>query len=136
VASVLRVVIFDDVVAARGEEFRIPGLDVVVYPHADAAADVCTQPRPRPDVVFMDFALGPGRKDGATAIREMRKAGYAGRIVGISSDPAANADMRKAGADDGLAKKAHLRSYLVYLGTQHLSGRTPWAVPGRTARGP
>ena len=127
---VLRVYIFDDVVAARGEEFRIPGLDVVVFPHADNAADATTQPRPRPDVVFMDYALGPGRIDGAAAIREMRKAGYRGHVVGISSDPAANADMRSAGADESLAKKAHLRSYLVYLGYQFLSGIVPWGPAG------
>ncbi len=128
--SVLRVYIFDDVVAARGEEFRIPGLDVVVFPHADNAGDATTQPRPRPDVVFMDYALGPGRVDGATAIREMRKAGYRGHIVGISSDPAANADMRSAGADESLAKKAHLRSYLVHLGNQCLGGNVPWGPAG------
>jgi len=134
-ASVLRVAIFDDVVAARGEEFRIPGLDVVVYRHADNAAEVTTQPRPRPDVVFMDYALGPGRKNGAAAIREMRAAGYAGHIIGISSDPVANADMRAAGADESLPKKAHLRSYLVWLGSQHLNGQTPWGK-GVAARGP
>jgi CheY-like chemotaxis protein len=124
--AVLRVFVFDDVVAARGEEFRLPGLDVIVYAHADSAADATTQPRPAPDVVFMDYALGPGRKDGATAIREMRAAGYAGWIVAISSDPAANAAMRAAGADEALAKKAHLRSYLVHMGNQFLVGRTPW----------
>ena len=92
------------------------------------------QPRPRPDVVFMDYALGPGRTDGATAIREMRAAGYRGHIIGISSDPVANADMRVAGADESLPKKAHLRSYLVWLGSQHLNGETPWGGQ-RTARG-
>ncbi|RMH41425.1 MAG: response regulator [Deltaproteobacteria bacterium] len=133
-AQVLRVYIFDDVVAARGEEFRIPGVDVTVYPHADDAAAVTVQPRPQPDVVFMDFALGPGRKDGATAIREMRAAGYRGWIVAISSDPAANGEMRAAGADDALPKKAHLRSYLVHLGREFLVGRTPWGAGG-AARG-
>lgn len=131
----LRVFIFDDVVAARGEEFRIPGLDVVVYPHADNAADACTQPRPRPDIVFMDYALGPGRADGATAIRAMRRAGFSGRVIGISSDPAANADMRAAGSDESLSKKAHLRSYLVHLGGQHLAGRDPFGTRRSASRG-
>jgi DNA-binding NarL/FixJ family response regulator len=131
--AALRVVIFDDVVSARGEDFRIPGLDVVVYSHADSAADVCTEARPRPDVVFMDYALGPGRNDGATAICELRAAGYTGHIIGISSDPAANADMKRAGANAALAKKAHLRSYLVDLGARYLSGQPLWGP--RTARG-
>jgi len=119
----LKVAIFDDVVFARGEEFRIPGLVVRVHPHADDAAGVCT--RDAPEVVFMDFALGPGRKSGAVAIGEMRAAGYRGRVIGISSDPVANAEMCAAGADDALPKKAHLRSYLVYMGQQHLSGQAP-----------
>lgn len=121
----LQVAIFDDVVAARGEKFEIPGLEVRVHPHADNAAGITTTPGQEPDVVFMDYALGPGRKDGATAIREMRAAGFAGHVVGISSDPVANAEMRAAGADDALAKKALLRSYLVHLGNQYLAGGGP-----------
>ena len=117
----LRVLIFDDVVAARGEEFRIPGLAVSVAPHADNAVDLCTA-EPAPDVVFMDFALGEGRSDGAAAIAAMRAAGYAGRIVAISSDPAANARMTEAGANESLASKALLRSFLVHLGDRHMAG--------------
>ena len=37
----LKVAIFDDVVAARGETFHIPGLEVDVYGHADDALDLC-----------------------------------------------------------------------------------------------
>jgi CheY-like chemotaxis protein len=121
VKTVLRVAIFDDVVAARREIFHIRGLEVDVYPHADDAVAVCAADRPY-DVVFMDFAMGPGRKSGAVAVRELRDARFAGRIIGISSDPAANASMRAAGADESLGKKAHLRSYLVHLGNQHLGG--------------
>jgi CheY-like chemotaxis protein len=110
----LKVAIFDDVVAARGETFHIPGLEVDVYAHADDAAAVCVGVGH--DVVFMDYSMGSGRASGAEATRALRAAGFRGRIVGISSDPAANADMRAAGADDSLAKKAHLRSYLVHLG--------------------
>jgi DNA-binding NarL/FixJ family response regulator len=115
----LKVVIFDDVVAARGETFHIPGLDVIVHGHADAAVDICMAPnRTPPDVVFMDYAMGRGRKSGAEAIRDLRAAGFGGRIVAISSDPVANADMHRAGADESLDKKAHLRSFLVHLGAR------------------
>jgi CheY-like chemotaxis protein len=115
----LRVAIFDDVVAARGELFHIPGLAVDVFPHADNALTTCGLGRY--DLVFMDFAMGPGRKDGATAIAFLRSSGFSGSIIGISSDPAANSAMRTAGANDALASKAHLRSYLVQLGAKHLS---------------
>lgn len=118
-SPVLHILIFDDVVAARGEIFHIPGLDVTVVGHADDAVDVVHGSAPVPDVVFMDFAMGRGRKNGTQAIEELRAAGYAGRIVAISSDPAANAAMRRAGADDALGQKAQLRSYLVHLGASH-----------------
>jgi CheY-like chemotaxis protein len=111
--AALRVAIFDDVVAARGEQFHISGLDVAVFPHADDAAAVCS--RGRYELVFMDFAMGPRRKDGSRAISDLRAAGFDGKIIGISSDPAANAAMRAAGADDSLGSKSHLRSYLVHL---------------------
>jgi hypothetical protein len=119
--STLRVAIFDDVVAARGEVFHIPGLAVDVHAHADDCARVCgAGGTDAYDVVFMDFAMGPGRKTGAIATAELRAAGFRGRVVGISSDPAANAMMRAAGADDALGSKAVLRSYLVHLGAKQL----------------
>jgi DNA-binding NarL/FixJ family response regulator len=114
--SVLHVLIFDDVVAARGETFRIPGLEVIVMAHADDAVLAIRGSERPPDVVFMDHAMGRGRKSGTQAIEELRAAGYTGRIVAISSDPAANAEMRKAGADEALGQKAQLRSFLVHLG--------------------
>lgn len=114
----LKVAIYDDVVAARGERFHIPGLEVTVFAHADDAAAQCHDGGF--DVVFMDYALGPGRKNGQAVTAEIRAAGFAGRIVAISSDPAANAAIRAAGADDALASKSHLRSYLVHLGGSHL----------------
>lgn len=115
-APVLSILIFDDVVAARGETFHIPGLNVTVVAHADDAVAVVQASERPPDVVFMDHALGRGRKNGSQAIVELRAAGYAGRIVAISSDPAANAEMRRAGADESLGQKAQLRSFLVHLG--------------------
>ncbi|MBL0212820.1 MAG: hypothetical protein IPQ07_02940 [Myxococcales bacterium] len=117
----LKVAIFDDVVAARGEQFHIPGCAVEVFPHADEAVVVCV--RGRYDVVFMDYAMGPGRKDGATATRELRASGCRAKIIGISSDPAANAAIRTSGADEALASKSHLRSYLVHIGAQKLAKR-------------
>jgi len=111
-----RVVIFDDVLAMRGEEFRIPGLDVVVYGNADDAVAICTSAGPAPDVVCMDYAMGPDHLPGEDAVRRMREAGYDGRIVAMSSDPAANRKMLDAGADESLEKKAMLRSFLVALG--------------------
>src|SRR5687767_11372395 len=115
----LRVAIFDDVVSARGELFHIPGLSVDVSPHADNALTTCGLGRY--DLVFMDFAMGPGRKDGPMAIAYLRSSGFSGNIIGISSDPAANSAMRTAGANDALASKAHLRSYLVHVGANHLA---------------
>src|SRR5260221_12505627 len=106
----LRVAIFDDVVAARAEQFHIPGLEVDAHAHADAAANLGVQRGY--EVVLMDYAMGPGRKNGQLATAEMRRAGFRGRIVAISSDPVANASMRAAGADDALAAKAHVRSFL------------------------
>jgi len=124
-SPVLHILIFDDVVAARGETFHIPGLDVTVVAHADDAVGVVHGSPTVPDVVFMDHAMGRGRKSGTQAIEELRAAGYAGRIVAISSDPAANAEMRRAGADEALGQKAQLRSYLVHLGESALTHADP-----------
>jgi CheY-like chemotaxis protein len=117
--SSLKVAIFDDVVAARHEQFHIPGLAVDVFAHADDCVTACA--RGRYDLVFMDFAMGPGRKDGRAATAELRTAGFRGKIIGISSDPAANAAMKASGAEDALGSKAHLRSYLVHVGGKHLA---------------
>ena len=114
----LKVAIFDDVVAARGERFHIPGLEVTVFAHADDAVAQCGAAAF--DVVFMDYALGAVHRTGQDVTAALRAAGFRGRIIAISSDPAANAAIRAAGADDALATKAHLRSYLVHLGTTHL----------------
>src|SRR5690606_4209018 len=112
----MQIIIFDDVVAARGETFHIPGLEVSVVPHADDAVAIVCQGERRHEVVFMDHAMGSGPDNGTTAIRALRGAGFAGRIVAISSDPLANAEMCQAGADESLSHKAHLRSFLVHLG--------------------
>lgn len=116
----LRVAIFDDVLAARREVFHIPGLEIDVYADADDVRSICLGESP-PDVVCMDYAMGPGHVNGADAIRAVRAAGYRGRILAMSSDPAANAEMIAAGADEHIQQKAMLRSYLVDLGRKHLA---------------
>lgn len=112
----MRVVVFDDVFTARQENFHIPGLEVEVYGDADDCVAICTAAPTPPGAVFMDYAMGDAHVRGEDAIRALRKAGYAGRIVAMSSDPAANQIMVAAGADESFAPKALLRSYLVKLG--------------------
>ena len=128
-SAALKIAIFDDVVAARGERFHIAGLDVAVFPHADDAVHDCRGGGY--DLVFMDYALGAGRKDGSRAIADLRSAGFRGTIIAISSDPRANAAMRAAGADDALDAKSYLRSYLVHLAGERIAraGALP-ASPG------
>jgi CheY-like chemotaxis protein len=115
----LRVAIFDDVLAARREVFHIPGLEVGVYGDADDVCLICSGERP-PDVVCMDYAMGPQHANGADAIRAVRTIGFSGKIVAMSSDPAANAAMIAAGANESLLQKSMLRSYLVALGAGRL----------------
>ncbi len=115
----LRVAIFDAVLAARREVFHIPGLDVGVYGDADDVCLICSGER-APDVVCMDYAMGPQHANGADAIRAVRTVGFAGKIVAMSSDPAANAAMVAAGANESLLQKSMLRSYLVALGAGRL----------------
>ena len=114
----LSVIIFDDVVFARDETFNIPGLEVHVYGHADDAPALCVEHRCA--VAFMDYAMGADHDDGATAVRKLRAAGYAERIVATSSDPSKNEEMKRAGADEALDRKTYLRSYLLHLGSEHL----------------
>lgn len=111
----IKVAIFDDVVAIRGETFHIPGLEVDVHDHADQAVRLCRERAY--DVVCMDYAMGADHQSGEQAIAALRQSGFGGRIIAISSDPLANLAMQRAGADECLAKKAHLRSFLVAIGT-------------------
>ncbi len=111
----IKVAIFDDVVAIRGETFHIPGLEVDVHDHADQAVRLCRERAY--DVVCMDYAMGADHQSGEQAIAALRQSGFGGRIIAISSDPNANLAMQRAGADECLAKKAHLRSFLVAIGT-------------------
>jgi len=111
----MKVIVFDDVVFARGETFNLPGLEVHVFEHADDAPAIAEGLSA--ELVFMDFSMGSNHQSGAEAVRALRDAGYSGKIVAISSDPDANDSMQAAGADEKLAKKALLRSYLAALAT-------------------
>ncbi len=119
----LKVAVFDDVLAARGEVFHIPGLEIAVYGHADDVLLICSEEAGPPDVVCMDYAMGADHVNGAEAIKALRAGGFRGKIVATSSDPRANQAMIDAGANEGLQQKAMLRSYLLALGqTQEPAG--------------
>jgi CheY-like chemotaxis protein len=113
----MKVLIFDDLLVRRSDEYRVRGLDLVFVEHADDAAAVVV--RERPQLVLMDFSMGEHRS-GADAIVALRRV-YDGRIVGISSDPESNERMRAAGADDAIPK-THLRAYLSRIARPHVIG--------------
>ena len=112
----VRILIFDDVVFARGETFNIPGVLADLYEHADDAVELAAAIEP--DYIFMDYAMGPTHVTGSVAVANLRGAGYAGTIIAMSSDPDLNDEMIAAGANERLAKKALLRSYLMDLGSR------------------
>jgi hypothetical protein len=118
----IKVAVFDDVLAARREQFHIPGLDVGVFSHADDVCAIC-HGAGAPAVVCMDYAMGQAHASGEDAIGAVRAMGYGGHILAMSSDPAANAAMINAGADEALPKKAMLRSWLVALGAGQVKRR-------------
>jgi DNA-binding NarL/FixJ family response regulator len=110
--KVRRVVVFDDVLHARGDRFPGFAFPVEVHAHADDAELLGLGPE---DVVCMDFEMGPEHRDGAEAVTELRRAGFRGRIVAMSSDPGCNLKMIAAGANESLAKKAMLAPFLASL---------------------
>lgn len=120
--TMIKVAVFDDVLAARREVFHIPGLDIGVFSHADDVCAICHGDG-APEVVCMDYAMGASHASGEDAIRAVRSMGYPGHILAMSSDPAANAAMIKAGADESLPQKAMLRSWLVALGNGQIKRR-------------
>jgi CheY-like chemotaxis protein len=110
----VKVVIFDDLLCRRPDEYTVPNLEVQLYPHADDAVAVVT--RERPDVVLMDYSMD-ANASGEDAIRSLRAAfprGRGAKIVAISSDERSNERMLAAGADDALPK-THVRGYLSRL---------------------
>jgi CheY-like chemotaxis protein len=106
----VKVLIFDDVIVRRADDYRVDGLQLLFYEHGDDAPTVVA--KERPDLVMMDFAMGEHRS-GEEVIRLIRQ-GFDGRIVAISSDAASNRRMVEAGADDAVPK-THLRAYLSRL---------------------
>jgi len=108
-----RVVVFDDVLHARGERFpTIAGLAVEVHAHADEATELGLVDG---DVVCMDYEMGREHRNGEEAVVALRAAGFGGRIVAMSSDPGCNLRMVAAGATEALPRKAMLGAFLVTL---------------------
>lgn len=111
----MRVVIFDDELSERQAAYRIAGIRLAFFPHADDAVAVTL--RERPDVVLMDFTMHANRS-GAEAIAALRALQEPATprllLVAISNDEAANARMLEAGADDAVPK-THVRGYLEKL---------------------
>ena len=108
-------IIFDDELAERPAPYRIPGMELSFFPHADNAVMVAR--RERPDVVLMDFAMHADRSgaDAVTALRDLReREGLPLHIVAISTDTESNQRMLDAGADDAVPK-THVRGYLEKL---------------------
>ena len=66
----LHVAVFDDVLAARREVFHIPGLEIQVFGDADNVLLLCSgEEGPVPDILCMDYAMGPDHVNGEDAIR-------------------------------------------------------------------
>lgn len=112
----MRVVVFDDLLVFRQEDYRVDGLDLVFYADADDAIAVVE--REVPEIVLMDFSMS-ARDTGADAVKRLRTrfSSQQLRIVGISSDATSNARMIHAGADDSVAK-SQLRGYLARLAAE------------------
>lgn len=112
----MKIVVFDDLLVRRAEEYEVPRLELRFYAHADDAVAVVASERP--DVVLMDYAMA-ARVSGEEAIRSLRAANPRGahggvRIVAISADAASNERMLAAGADDAVPK-THVKAYLSRL---------------------
>jgi CheY-like chemotaxis protein len=111
----MKVIVFDDVLVRRADEYEVPNLRMRFFAHADDAVEIVRQERP--DVVLMDYAMD-AHASGEDAIRALRAAfgrdGGGTRIVAISSDADSNERMLAAGADDAVPK-SHVKGYLSRL---------------------
>lgn len=99
----MRILVFDDDLVHRPGFLGALPAELVYRPHADrAVADVREV---RPDLVLMDFAMGP-HQTGAQAVTRLREVWPPGAlyIVGISTDSRCNWQMKMAGADETIAK--------------------------------
>ena len=110
----MKVVVFDDVLVRRAQEYEVPNLELAFFAHADDAVEIVG--RERPDVVLMDYSMD-AHSNGEEAIRALRKAfpkRSGAKIVAISSDERSNERMLAAGADDAVPK-THVKGYLSRL---------------------
>ena len=112
----MRVVVFDDILFDRQQDYAGMGLDFRFYEHADDAVGVVVAERP--DLVLMDYAMEE-HLTGEEAIQALRARWPRGEltIVGISSDAHSNERMLAAGADDAIPK-THVKGYLSRLSKQ------------------
>lgn len=106
----MKVLIFDDELFHAQSQYRMPGLELVFFENADDVESAVL--RERPAAVLMDYSMR-GRLSGADAVAALRKKALFGplKIIGISTDVAANQRMIDVGADDALPK-THVRAYL------------------------
>src|SRR5262245_40887089 len=113
----MRVVVFDDVLFARQQEYASTDCELLFYEHADEAVRVVAGAEP--DAVLMDYAMEE-HLTGEEAISALRERWPRGRlhIVAISSDALSNDRMVAAGADDAVLK-SHLRGYLKLMLRRH-----------------
>jgi CheY-like chemotaxis protein len=106
----MKVVIFDDVLFRSQARYRVPGLEIVFYEHADEVLEVLS--REAPDVVFMDFTMDAARSGEEAVLLLRADARFASlRVVAISADREHNLRLLRAGASDSVPK-THLRAYL------------------------
>lgn len=120
----MRVVVFDDVLFTRQQDYAGIGCELHFYEHADEAVRVVADAQP--DMVLMDYAMEEHitGEEAITALRERWPRGQL-RIVGISSDALSNERLLQAGADDAVPK-SHLRGYLRFV----LRNKAPRAAGG------
>ena len=106
----MHVVVFDDVLFVRQDDFSEIECQLSFFAHADEAVEVVRSRRP--DLVLMDYSMDTHRT-GEEAVAALRRHFPRGalRIVGISADVLSNERLVAAGADDAIPK-SHLRGYL------------------------
>lgn len=120
------VLIFDDELHARAQQYRLPQTDLHVFEHADDALAIVQQRRPH--VVLMDYSMR-GEQSGAEAMaalhRYRKNSTLPLHLVGISRSSDSNRHLLAAGADDAIPK-THVRGYL-----QRLVERMTLAAPSK-----
>ena len=111
----MKAIIFDDELHEKPAAYRVPGIELSFFPHADNAVAIAK--RERPDVVLMDFTMHADHSgaDAVSALRALREhESLQLYLVAISTDVNSNQRMLAAGADDAVPK-THVRGYLEKL---------------------